>query len=248
MMRADQLPSPWLAPLSLVLALTACGGDSSGPQMPSPPEEGRVIEFEFGADSGWVAGFSDYPVGEAERFDLRSGFGPLPAPLEDRSGLNLAGTNHSDDLFMFARREFTGFEPNTQYELEFEITFATNVPSGCAGIGGAPGESVYIKAGAAPVEPKAEDDGTGFNRMNIDKGNQIMGGSDAITIGDFANSKECEEEDFSYELKTLSSEANAFSTFTDDGGVLWLLFGTDSGFEGDTSIYYVSGRVRANEL
>lgn len=232
------------AAIPLVLALVSCGGSDG----PSRPDDDRVVEFQFDGNSGWEAGFSDFPVGEEELFELRAEFEALPAPLEDQFGLNVVGANRSDDLFMFVKRPFGGFEPHAQYDLQFEITFATNAPSNCAGIGGAPGESVYVKAGATPTEPTAENDGTDFYRMNIDKGNQSIGGSDAIVIGDFANSRDCEDEDFSYELKTLTSDENAFSTFADSEGVLWVLFGTDSGFEGTTSIYYLEGRVTASPL
>jgi hypothetical protein len=146
---------------------------------------------------------------------------------------------------MFIKKSFSGFEPNTRYQLQFEITFATNVPGGCIGVGGSPGESVYLKAGATVSEPLAFDDGSGFYLMNIDKGNQSSDGSAAINIGDFANSKDCEDGDFSYELKTLSNEENSFSILTESDGVLWILFGTDSGFEATTSIYYLNGSVIA---
>lgn len=220
--------------VSLVFILSACGGN------------GKKIELNFKDD--WQAGFSDYPVGEEEFYQLSSQYKRLPPPLADMRGLNVSGNNHSDDLFMFVTKRFTGLEPNTQYQLEMEITFATNAPSGCIGIGGAPGEGVAVKAGATAMEPRPYDDGSGFYLMNIDKGNQMSGGSDAIVLGDFANSKDCEELNFTYELKTLANASRTFTVHTDANGILWLLFGTDSGFEGTTSIYYVSGSVLITEL
>jgi hypothetical protein len=179
---------------------------------------------------------------------LKSGYEQLPSPLENVSGLNVSGNNHSDDLFMFIKKKFSGFEPNTGYQLRFEITFATNAPSECMGVGGPPGEGVAVKAGATVLEPLPYDDGSGSYLMNIDKGNQISGGSDAITIGDFANTKKCEDGDFAYELKTLSNEGNTFTVYTESDGELWVLFGTDSGFEAVTSIYYVSGAIVATKM
>ncbi len=41
-----------------------------------------------------------------------------------------------------------------------------------SGIGGSPGESVYVKAGATTEEPLIIEDSDGWLRMNIDKGNQ----------------------------------------------------------------------------
>ena len=75
--------------------------------------------------------------------------------------------------------------------------------------------------------------------MDIDKGQQANGGSEAVLLGDFANSKDCASADFSYELKELSNlELPAFNITTDGNGNAWLLVGTDSGFEGTTTIYY----------
>lgn len=241
----------------LLLTLCACSDDgynsggSGGSSSSSSSSSGgsKQLEFEFDSDaSGWRTGFADYPAGSEIFYELESGFEQLPPPLENLSGLNVSGNNHSDDLFMFVKKEITGLDPNTQYSLSFEITFATNAPSGCFGVGGSPGESVFIKAGASVVEPLPVEDRSGYYLMNIDIGDQDISGNDAIAIGNFANSKDCEDNNFSYELKTVNSGGNPFSVFTGADGGLWLLFSTDSGFEGTTSIYYVSGSVIAVKI
>lgn len=230
--------------------LYSCGGGGSsapdsGPGITTPVQ----INFKFDNDiDGWTAGFADYPVGEEAAFELVSSFALLPAPLQTVSGFSLSGKNSSDDLFMFIKKRFTGFEANSQYQLQFEITFASNAPSGCIGVGGAPGEAVTIKAGASIIEPLSDNDGNNFNVMNIDKGNQRVGGSDAVVIGDFANSKDCNDNDFSYELKTLSNVSVPYSVLTDSDGALWFNFSTDSGFESTTRIYYISGRITATKI
>ena len=63
---------------------------------------------------------------------------------------------------------------------------------GCFGVGGAPGESVWIKAGATAIEPLAIRDSS-YLRMNIDIGNQSGGGAHAVVLGDIANSRSCEQ-------------------------------------------------------
>ena len=78
------------------------------------------------------------------------------------------------------------------YLARFNVEIATNVPSGCIGVGGAPGESVWVKAGATTVEPVAIDQG-GQLRMNIDKGNQSNGGANAVVLGNVANSRSCDQ-------------------------------------------------------
>jgi hypothetical protein len=39
-----------------------------------------------------------------------------------------------------------------------------------------------------------------------------------------------------------------FELFTDADAEMWVLFGTDSGFEGATTIYFVSGKIVATRL
>lgn len=252
--------------IALAVSLISCGGGSSDPaQAPQPgegfrpvdppsqgePSQSDTVEINFGFSrqrSGWVSGFADYPNGEDAGYELVSRFVQLPPPLDGAFGLNLSGNNLSDDLFMFAKRKFSGFEANTQYQLRFEITIASNAPAACVGIGGAPGEGVSIKAGATASEPMVIIDGSGWRRVNIDKGNQKTGGSDALNLGDFANTKACEENNFDYEFKTLKNDVQAFTVITASDGTLWLFFATDSGFEGPTSIYFTSGKLTATKL
>jgi len=72
------------------------------------------------------------------------------------------------------------------------VEIATRTPSGCFDIGGAPGESVWIKAGATGVEPLPILIG-GDLRMNVDVGNQSQGGENAVVLGNVANSRSCEQ-------------------------------------------------------
>ncbi|VAW63894.1 hypothetical protein MNBD_GAMMA10-676, partial [hydrothermal vent metagenome] len=231
--------------------LIACGGGSAGGTDTSAPPSNDVIQINFKFDNdtdGWAAGFADYPIGEDSAFELTSGFTPLPAPLQSLAGFSVSGRNSSDDLFMFIKKKFNGFAGNSQYEIQFDLTFASNAPAGCIGVGGAPGEAVTLKAGASITEPRAVNNGNNFNIMNIDKGNQKVGGSDAIVIGDFANSKNCDDNDFTYELKTLKNDTTSYRVLTSADGSLWFTFSTDSGFESTTRIYYISGTITASKI
>jgi hypothetical protein len=44
-------------------------------------------------------------------------------------------------------------------------------------------------------------------------------------------------------LKTLSTDAGGAIVKTDADGRLWVVIGTDSGFEGTTEIYYLNGTI-----
>lgn len=55
------------------------------------------------------------------------------------------------------------------------------------GVGGAPGEGVYLKAGASVDEPVSAVGAGQHLELNIDKGHQSQGGSDAGVMGAIAN-------------------------------------------------------------
>lgn len=232
--------------LPLLGLLSACGSDSD--DIKTDPNT-KMLHIDFNESvTGWKAGFADYPVADEAIYQLSHGQVALPTSLATNSkGYKLSGSNHSDDLYMFATRKFEGLEPNTRYDFNFEITFGTNAQKNCMGVGGAPGEGVYIKAGASKTEPKAVNNGAGNLLMNIDKGNQAVGGSDAIVVGNFANSRECGDANTSYMKKTLRSEKGAFSTVTAADGSIWILFSTDSGFEAITTIYLMNAKVAATK-
>ncbi len=234
--------------LPIVGLLSACGGDDDLPK-PDPNTKMLYIDFDDGA-TGWMPGFADYPAGEETFYELSSGVEKLPTSLSsNRKGFKLSGNNHSDDLFMFTYKRVDGLEPNTRYDLRFKVTFGTNAQNNCMGIGGSPGNSVWIKLGATKNEPKAVNDGTGFLLLNWDKGNQASGGSDAIIAGDFANHVECGSSniDTTYHKKTLITQKGSYSTVTDATGNLWVLMGTDSGYEGTTTIYFMELEVAATK-
>ena len=192
--------------------------------------------FNFGSDAeGWITGFADLPVDyDQSIYELHHEHGPLPDGLEG-SGIYVKGHNRSDDLFMFLKRRVDGLRPNTEYAVSMSIDLATNVPEGLIGIGGSPGGSVFVKAGASTTEPVALEDGKGYLRMNIDKGNQSRGGEAMAVLGNVAHADVLDRE---YRIKTLDSADLPLGVTTDGQGRVWLVVGTDSGFEGLTGLYY----------
>ena len=86
--------------------------------------------------------------------------------------------------------------------------------------------------------------------MNIDEGNQASEGEDMFYLGNIANpnidlNTITGEE---YALMTLTSERRSFEVVCDDQGVVWLIAGTDSGFEGPTGVYYSRIVGQLNEI
>ncbi len=196
------------------------------------------IEFTFtfdNDDEGWTTGFADLPAdADMEIYELDSGFRPLPEGLIG-NGIFLQGHNRSDDLFMFLKRQVAGLRPGAVYQVTISLDIATNVPAGSFGIGGSPGESVFVKAGVSLVEPMFAGDAAGWLRMNIDKGNQASEGDAMINLGNVASP---EVTDDKFKIKTLVNDGRPLQVATDGQGQAWLIVGTDSGFEGRTDIYY----------
>lgn len=208
---------------------------------PRPSEQSLTFDFSNGAQ-GWEAAFSDYPTADADIYALVSEVRPLPSDNSE-NGFFLAGTNRSDDLFMFLKSRFAGLEPNTRYDASIEMTILSNAGEGCVGIGGAPGESVYMKVGFSEAEPEQQD-----YYLNADKGNQSQGGANANVIGNVAvNGVDCSGTSFG-EKTLLTSSTTALSFTTDSDGRMWLFVGTDSGYEGRTEIYYTEIRITVSPI
>jgi len=168
-------------------------------------------------------------------YNLTADHRNLPAELGGGKGLFISGTNHSDDLWMFWKKKLTGLLPNTEYQVVLDVEMASSVPPGQVGIGGSPGEGVYVKAGASRSEPVAVVDSQGWWRMNIDKGNQSTSGADASVLGHISKTGNGTN---GYQYIYRNNRNTKQSVTTSADGSLWIFFGTDSGFEGTTSLYY----------
>lgn len=206
-----------------------------------------VLRWDFNEGShGWLPGFADYGLdtGGLERLaEIR----PLPPEINsDLKGYYLQSMNRPDDMFMFLKKELDdrdGVEPNRLYSVSVDVELLSNAPSGCIGAGGAPGESVWLKAGISPIEPVTviRDNHV---RLNLDKGEQATGGFDAGIVGNIANGMPCEDarqfpdgppyvymHRVYHHPRLVAADGNAR---------LWVFAGTDSGYEGLTGIYYYS--------
>lgn len=222
-------------------ALAGCGDT---PTAAAPGEV--VLDANPADDAGFVAAFTDYPVGDETFMALDARRRPLPPELQrSGQGFYLSGDNRSDDLFMYLRRRVDGLRPGGRYRVSFLVEFATDSPAGCVGIGGAPGESVHVKAGAAAAEPRPEVSharGAPWYLLAVDKDSDgAHGGADAVRLGDVGNTRSsCTE--WRWEMKSLQNGPTLTMT-ADAAGRAWVFVGTDSGFESITSLYYT--RIRA---
>ena len=189
--------------------------------------------------------YADYPKGQEDFYQLNHEFGStLPAEIITHSkGLKISGNNHSDDLFMYAYKKLSGLEANTTYFVSFSLELASNAASDL-GSGGSAGESVFVKIGAVSNKPTRYVDQLGYYRMALDKGNQMQDGKDMVLIG----TPDVKTHNGLYRLKTLPYQPNKemqeklanYTVTTNEHGDVWLVFGTDSGFESISTFYYTN--------
>lgn len=200
-----------------------------------------TISFPFGdSDQEWTGDFADYPENDSATYQLYLGHDLLPQNLNttgDARALHISGSNGNHDLFMFIKGKATGLRPNTSYELLFTVKIGSNAST-------TTGANVIVKAGASLVEPQKELQ-EGVYRMNIDKGTLTESGSDMINIGNIGTI--ASPTGFTMITRTNSS-SNKFLITTDATGEIWLVVGTDSGFEGDTELYYTQVDVSFNQV
>lgn len=227
--------------VALILSLALSG--LSGCNVDLIPEDGRAFNYDFNAGAqGWTAGFSDYPVDNAASFQLQSGIKTLPQN-SGKSGFFISGMNRSDDLFMFLKRQFSGLEPSTKYYARVRLTFLSDAGAECFGVGGAPGESVYLKFGYGDKEPKQQ----GYY-LNLDKGQQSESGANAKVIGHVATpGADCDGGKFA-EKTVQTTTTERIPVYSNAQGQAWLFVGTDSGYEGLTSLYYTSIEIALEPL
>jgi hypothetical protein len=147
-------------------------------------------------------------------------------------GLRLQGHNRSDDLFMGIVKELSGLKASTTYTLTLSFTLYTEAEAGSIGIGGSPADSVYVKAGFTNVLPEVSEGQDGLWVLNIDKGQQSQGSAGIPVVGTMAKPEGSEAGFVSKGFEvTLTLK-------TDASGKLWLVIGSDSGYEGLT-VYYL---------
>lgn len=192
---------------------------------------------------GWTADFAEYSAGQEATIRFSATIAGVPPEVVGQMGLRLSSENRSDDVAMYAWRPVEGLVPGARYKVETDLTIASNVPPGCVGVGGAPGEGVVVMAGAAPRQPVKAAAADGRVLVNVDKGNQLVGGTEATVLGNIATPEARNCTAGVYALKSLSSAGRGPIVAADGDGRLWLFFSTDSGFEGTTTLFVLGGRM-----
>jgi hypothetical protein len=205
----------------------------------------RELKFDFrlGNRAGWRTGAADWPAGQRDDFQFDIDTRPLPGEIDPNSqGFLISFNNASDDVFGFIHYHLGGspgeLVRDRTYIAIITIDFASNAPSGAAGIGGAPGESVFLKAGITDVRPAIDPAQAANNGLNVDHGEQSTDGAAASVVSNIANGIEAGSVDNVPYVALRRAHIHPQPVTTNTDGQLILLVGVESGFEGTTAVYF----------
>ena len=195
------------------------------------------MNFTLNLAKTWKAGkvfFSDYPVGSDSLYELEFSHAYLPPPLDGTvRAIKISGINHSDDLLSFVVRKFDNLKPNAVYSVSFRLYIASNATINAAGIGGSP--DLGLAVGGLSYQP-ANAVSLGYYRPNFTSRIQSYESNDVLKlIGRIGVSAVIPTP---FMLIQRDNLYNPVILRTNEYGELWLMIGTDSGFEGVTSLYY----------
>lgn len=205
-------------------------------------KEKDVKEFDFdfaGNAQGWESFFSDYPVGSEAFYELEFSHASLPAPLDqNRKSIKISGNNHSDDLLSLIVRKFDNLLPNKVYAVSFNIELASNVTSNSPGIGGSPDLEFGVGGISYKPENSLKDD---YYRPNFTSLLQSRQSNEILqSVGCLGVSNDFPAP---YTLVNRNNLSELIHLKTNSDGELWLMIGTDSGFEGTTTLFYKSIKI-----
>jgi hypothetical protein len=213
----------------------------------APDQEVRVYSVSYffkDSTSGWTGDFADYPE-DTTGYHLHFALDTLPFKINTdstRKALRISGISGDDGLFMFIKKKVSGLRANTTYKLLFNVRVASNVPLGVVD-GATPGEGVYVKVGGATYEPNKQL-ADGVYSMNLDKGGESEDGGDMIVVGHIGVATTTT--DYAVIVRNNNLTRGVFVR-TDERGELWVIVGTDSLFEGETTLYYTQVDVLFNQ-
>lgn len=225
----------------LAVALAGLGACLSS----TAPRSTQTFDFIMNVvGDGWVASASDFEVGREADVDVATDLLFLPAPLNPQvAGRYLAGTNISDDVFIFIKKRFDGLLPSTVYQVAMAVEIASSIHGGCT-VGTGP--LVWIKVGAVGTEPQAVNQG-GRWEMNIDKGDQDAEG-DFIQLGDIRNGLTGCPSPGTWAAKGTTLQTQNANLTTDAQGGFWIFLGTESGFETRHELYFTGFRLQVTPV
>jgi hypothetical protein len=157
-------------------------------------------QFTFDGDAqDFIAIYADYHDDghNLETYEFSNGYADIPVLSTPSKGLFIAGHNRSDDLFMGFYKMLEMGKANASYRFTITFNMATKYKPGSVGIGGSPGDSVFVKGGMVSEKPVTTfDENMNLYVLNVDKGNQSTGGETIINVGTLAKTVDTASDEY----------------------------------------------------
>lgn len=193
-----------------------------------------TANFDFSdGDEGWTGDFCGYAEDVPDStFQWTFSHTQLPAESGSTSGaLLLSAVSPSQSIFMFMKKKITGFRPNTDYTVVFDVQFITDIRGQ---------QQIEVKAGASTIEPKKVVDDGQFV-LNIDQGPAYEDGENLAYLGTVADAG---NNYYAYNTYKFSNNINKpFTVRSNSKGEIWMILGSNSLYDQLCAIYYTNVNI-----
>lgn len=205
----------WICLSFLAVGAMSCNDDKSDPYFQ------YTTDFN-GGKQGWGASFTQFATG-ADTTQFQFKYEEVKTPEDTlKKSVRLSALNTNGELFRYVTQKISGFAPNTNYAVTFNVAVRSNAPDSSVR-----GKS-YIKAGAVATQPARKVEG-GKNILNLNKGTtDSTSGTDLIVLGNIKTGQNAT----TYKDVVRSNQNVPYKAKSNDKGELWVIFGLDSRFKG----------------
>jgi hypothetical protein len=234
--------------LGWILILTGCLNNSD--ELSNPL---LISTSVFTEDAeGWEAQFSEYEPGlenslklsfTHDKFMATESIGEVTAVVQ-------SGYAANSDLFMYIKRQISGFKPNTSYSVVFTLELFAQLNEDFSGDLSDNNNGSFLKAAVYTEEPDTltVDDivnpGKKIVITNFNKGDDRTTGPNMALIGKLEHTSV----DESPLLLIGTSEGDDLLGTTDNDGKMWMMIGVDTNQPIYQSIFYSFIGIQFREI
>ncbi len=224
--------------LAFIIFLSGCLTSNDEPSNPL-----LISRTVFAEDAeGWEAQFSEYEPGLEDSLKLSFTHDKFMASesIGEVTAVVQSGYATNSDLYMFIKRQISGFKPNTSYSVVFTLELFAQLNEDFSGDLSEDDNGSFLKAAVYTEEPDTlivddvDHPGKKIVITNFDKGNDQTVGPNMALIGKLEHTSLNE----SPLLLIGTSEGDDLFGTTDSEGKMWMMIGVDTNQPLDQSIFY----------
>ena len=234
--------------LGWILVLSGCLNNSDEPSNPL-----LVSTSVFAEDSeGWEAQFSEYEPGLEDSLKLSFTHDKFMATesIGEVTAVVQSGYATNSDLYMYIKRQISGFKPNTSYSVVFTLELFAQLNENFSGNMSDDNNGSFLKAAVYTEEPDTlivddiKNPGKKIVITNFSKGDGPTIGPNMALIGKLEHTSLNE----SPLLLIGTSDGDDLLGTTDNDGKMWMMIGVDTNQPIYQSIFYSFIGIQFREI